>query len=721
MTILLINPPFCQLNTPYPGTAFLKAWLRKKGHQVHQADTGLETYLRLFSRKGLEEIVFSPLSAESFKKTIESNDSLKRIWQLRLQYCEVIEPVLSFLQGKDSTMATVLCRPGYLPEGERFSGREEEGDERYGSLGITDKARLRATLVLEDLADFYRLSSDENFGFSRYADHLAMSPPSFDTLYSKALDRDSHVSRIHREILKEKMELFKPDMVGFSVPFPGNLLESLRGAAFIKEEYPDVHLTLGGGYINTELRDISDIRISEFFDSLTLDDGEDTMEILCTYLKGENKREDLVRTWLPIEGEWRFFDGPPGYHIKHKERPAPDYSELPMEKYLSLVDRENPMHRLWSEGPWIKMMLAHGCYWKRCAFCDTSLDYIQRFDPGKASVLVDQIEELIESTGSRSFHFVDEAAPPSLMKEMALELIRRRCSISWWTNIRFEKNFTPQLCRLLARSGCIAISGGLEVASDRLLESIDKGVTVSQVSRVAASFRKAGIMVHAYLMYGFPGQNSQELIDSLDVVRQLFMHGLIQSAYWHHFALTAHSPVGLNPEKFGIKITGPQQRGFARNDLSYSQKSEDLSAYGKGLTAALYNYMRGEGFDLPLKKWFSFKIENPRVNRSLIKKIVEGENELELQDSSRLIWYEALPEQSEEGLIFRAGNYQELMHISPGESEFILKLLENCRPEAAVFTLKDFDSLAEGHGINGDSWLSGNLFQELMDYGLLIL
>lgn len=720
MIILLISPPFCQLNTPYPGTAFLKAWLREKGHQVHQADTGLETYLRLFSRRGLEEIVFSPSKSDSFTKTLENNDSLQRIWSLRQQYCEVIEPVISFLQGKDSTMATLLCRPGYLPEGDRFSAREEL-DETYGSLGITDRARLRATLFLEDLADYYKLTTDKDFGFSRYADHLAMSPPSFDSLYKEAQVLSSNISRIHHNILREKMENLKPDLVGFSVPFPGNLLESLRGASFIKKEYPHVHLSLGGGYINTELREISDIRISEFFDSLTLDDGEDAMENLCAYLEKKKNKTELVRTWLPLEGEWKYFKGPQGSHIKHKERPAPDYSELPMKSYLSLVDQENPMHRLWSEGPWIKMMLAHGCYWKRCAFCDTSLDYISRFDPGNASVLVDQIEELIKSTGSRSFHFVDEAAPPALMKEMALELIRRKCSISWWTNIRFEKNFTPQLCRLLARSGCIAISGGLEVASDRLLESIDKGVTVSQVSLVAASFRKAGIMVHAYLMYGFPGQNSQELIDSLDVVRQLFMHGLVQSAYWHHFALTAHSPVGVEPHNFGVEITGPEKKGFARNDLSYTQKSEDLSAYGKGLNAALYNYMRAKGFDLPLKKWFNFTTVPPRVKRNLIKKIMNETNELELKDSSRIIWYEALPEQSASGLIFRAADYQEQMNSSPEESVFILKLLENCRPEESVFTLKDFDLLAEEYGIDSDSWLSGYQFQELMDYGLLIL
>ncbi len=732
MNILLITPPFCQLNTPYPGTAFLKAWLDKKGHRVTQADTGLETWLRLFSPEGLEESVFTPPDNSEagllFSRRIEENDSLKRVWTLRREYCARIAPVLSFLQGNDSTLATLLCRPGYLPEGDRFRSREDDADALYGSLGITDRARLRSTLFLEDLADFYRLTRDEDFGFSRYADQLAMSPPSFDKLYLKARSPGSDVSRIHSEILREKIEKTEPRIVGFSVPFPGNMLEALRAAVFIRENYPEIHLTLGGGYVNTELREIGDIRIAEFFDSLTLDDGEDALEALASSLESapeqtpsQNSRKDLVRTWLPVDGQWQYFEGPRGHHIRHKDRPAPDYEGLPLDRYLSLVDRENPMHRLWSEGPWIKMMLAHGCYWKRCAFCDTSLDYIGRFDTGSASLLASQIEELIEKTGLRSFHFVDEAAPPALLKELAIELLRRDISISWWTNIRFEKNFTPQLCRLLARSGCIAVSGGLEVASDRLLAKIDKGVTVPQVSRVAASFRKADIMVHAYLMYGFPGQNSQELIDSLDAVRQLFSCGLIQSAYWHHFALTAHSPVGRRPDEFGVTIKGPEHAGFARNDLQFSQDSEDLEPYGRGLRTALYNYMRGQGFSLPLKQWFDFKTPPPRVAKNLIRKIAEESEELDLSDRSRLLWCGALPEESPGGLVVRGAEYQEELSCSGSERDFTLEVLKRSRPEETPFSLSDLDALAEEMGIDSDRWLSEGIFQELMGYELTVL
>ncbi|VEB39725.1 bacteriocin maturation radical SAM protein 1 [Chromobacterium violaceum] len=229
----------------------------------------------------------------------------------------------------------------------------------------------------------------------------------------------------------------------------------------------------------------------------------------------------------------------------------------------------NPMHRLWSDGRWNKLTIAHGCYWKKCSFCDVTLDYISRYETASAELLVDRIEAIIAETGQTGFHFVDEAAPPKMLKALAEELLRRKVSISWWGNIRFEKSFTPELAQLLAESGCIAISGGLEVASDRLLKLMKKGVSVEQVARVTHGFAEAGILVHAYLMYGFPTQTVQDTVDALEYVRQLFDHGCIQSGFFHRFACTVHSPVGQNPEEYGVKLVPLPKGDFAKNDVGF--------------------------------------------------------------------------------------------------------------------------------------------------------
>jgi hypothetical protein len=281
----------------------------------------------------------------------------------------------------------------------------------------------------------------------------------------------------------------------------------------------------------------------------------------------------------------------------------------------------NPMHRLWSDTRWNKLTVAHGCYWKKCSFCDISLDYIGNYDPIAADQLVDRIEALIAETGTRGFHFVDEAAPPAGLKGLAERLVARNVAVTWWGNIRFEKTFTPALCRLLADSGCIAVSGGLEVASNRLLERMQKGVTVEQVARVTKAFSDAGIKVHAYLMYGFPTQTEQETIDSLERVRQLFANGCLDSAYWHRFSATAHSPIGLDPAAFGIKLLPLRAPTFARNDLPFEDPTGcDHEALGAGLRKAVYNYMLGMGLEEDVRVWFSTPRPKARVAKDFIKK-----------------------------------------------------------------------------------------------------
>jgi hypothetical protein len=302
------------------------------------------------------------------------------------------------------------------------------------------------------------------------------------------------------------------------------------------------------------------------------------------------------------------------------------------------------MHSLWSDGRWNKLTMAHGCYWGKCTFCDVSLDYIKLYEPIAAKTIVDRMEDLIAQTGENGFHFVDEAAPPALMREVALEIIRRKLVVTWWTNIRFEKSFTSDLTYLLKESGCIAVSGGLEVASDRLLDLIKKGVTVEQVAQVTRNFTESGIMVHAYLMYGYPTQTIQETVDSLEMVRQLFELGIIQSGFWHQFAMTAHSPVGLNPDEFGV-IPEQNEISFANNDIQFKDKTGiDHDQFSFGLKKSLFNYMHGICFDYPLQDWFDFKIPNTKIPSNYISSILDKQMDFSLKPSAKIIWLGGVPE-----------------------------------------------------------------------------
>lgn len=619
--VLFILPPFTQINTPYPSTAYLKGYLATRGIASAQADLSLEVILAIFSKEGI-----TALFDEAGKGKTKLSANSRKILAERNRYQQTISPVIRFLQGKGDTLAYRICNGDYLPEAGRFVMDEEELEWAFGTLGMRDKARHLATLYLEDISDFIQETADPEFGFSRYAEHLGRCASSFDEI-AQALEKPlSFTDHFLLQLLKEKIEATHPQILAFSIPFPGNLYSALRCAEWVKNNHPDITVAMGGGYVNTELRSISDTRFFQYTDYLLLDDGEDPIYELLQFLNGSITTEGLVRTFCLNETRDKivFHNDPSHSACLQKETGMPDYEGLLLDKYISVIEVINPMHKLWSDGRWNKLTLAHGCYWGKCAFCDGSLDYIKRYEPNTANTLVDRMEKLIAQTGEIGFHFVDEAAPPALLKEMAGEIIRRGLTVTWWGNIRFEKSYTAELCELLRQSGCIAVSGGLEVASPRLLKLINKGVTVEQVAKVTSSFTQSGIMVHAYLMYGFPTETAQETIDSLEIVRQLFASGLIQSGFWHRFAMTAHSPVGLHPAEYGCKVTESPFGGFAQNDVQFTDTTGcQHELYGEGLRISLYNYMNGTGFDIPLHKWFGgLKVPRTSIPPNYIEKII---------------------------------------------------------------------------------------------------
>lgn len=634
--ILLITPPFTQLNTPYPATAYIKGFLKTKGIFSFQMDLGMEVILELFSKEGLTDL----FKVESSSKSANS----QRIFALNKEYIKTIDSVIAFLQGKNPTLARTICSGNFLPEASRFN-QLDDMEWAFGTMGMQDKAKHLATLYLEDLSDYIVECVDENFGFSRYAERLGRSANSFDELYLHLQKEPTYIDRITLKIIKKRLEDIHPKLVCFSVPFPGNLYSAFRSAQFIKSNFPSCKIAMGGGFPNTELRELKDERVFEFFDFISLDDGELPLELIYNSVNQmESVDVILKRTYILENGKVTYKNNASQPDYKQSEVGTPDYSDLFLDKYISVIEIANPMHSLWSDGRWNKLTMAHGCYWGKCTFCDVSLDYIKLYEPIAAKTIVDRMEELIAQTGENGFHFVDEAAPPALMREVALEIIRRKLVVSWWTNIRFEKSFTSDLTYLLKESGCIAVSGGLEVASDRLLDLIKKGVTVEQVAQVTRNFTESGIMVHAYLMYGYPTQTIQETVDSLEMVRQLFELGIIQSGFWHQFAMTAHSPVGLNPDEFGV-IPEQNEISFANNDIQFKDKTGiDHDQFSFGLKKSLFNYMHGICFDYPLQDWFDFKIPNTKIPPNYISSILDKQMDFSIKPSSKIIWLGGIPE-----------------------------------------------------------------------------
>ena len=628
LKILSVIPPMTQLNTPYPSTAYLTGFLRSRGYPAVQEDLALALVLRLFSPDGLRALRECIAAMPARQRTPRVQDFERQFDR----YLATIESAVAFLQGRDPSVAHRIAGRNFLPEGSRFEPLEAYVDDEggdplawaFGALGVTDRARHFATLYLDDVADVLREAADARFEFVRYAESLAQSQATFEPLAQALAAAENLVDRTLRELTLDAVRRYAPNVVLVSTPFPGNVYGAFRIAQAIKAHDPSIVTVLGGGFVNTELRELAEPRVFDYFDYVTLDDGERPLLALLEHISGQRPREKLARTFLRVDGAVRYVDGKEP-DIPFADAGTPTWDGLPLERYLSLLDMLNPMHRLWSDARWNKLTVAHGCYWKKCSFCDVSLDYISRYEAIAATTLVDRIETIIKETGQTGFHFVDEAAPPKALRALAVELHKRNRAISWWGNIRFEKSFTPELCAELADSGCIAVSGGLEVASDRLLKLMQKGVSVAQVARVTHAFTEAGILVHAYLMYGFPTQTVQDTVDALEYVRQLFAAGCIQSGFFHRFACTVHSPVGLHPEQYGVRLKPLPEVTFAKNDVGFIDPTGvDHDALGIALNKALYNYMHGIGLDQDVRGWFAGRVPRTTVPRNFIARALRG-------------------------------------------------------------------------------------------------
>ena len=670
MRLDLVLPPTTQLNTPYPSTAYLARSLRGSGVDVHQHDLGLGLTLRVLSSDGLAQI-FDEVEALAEREGLP--EPAWRALTLRDRHLKVIDSVVAFLQGRDSSLAWRIARPGFLPGGPRL---DQADGRRFGVLGQHDLARYRATLYLEDVADLVTATVDPGFGIARYQHHLAHGPVSYDPIHERLAGTtllDAWLDELTDRVLDEQ-----PDVVGLSVPFPGTLYGALRIGR--RARAAGAYVVLGGGYANTELREVSDPRLWEAVDALTLDDGEGPIAAILEHLQGGGDARHRTRT---ASGMHR---APAAVRAFN---PAPDYGDLPLDDYLQVLDTLNPAQRLWGDARWNKLTLAHGCYWKRCAFCDVNLDYIARYEPARVEELVDAMEELVRETGQTGFHLVDEAAPPRLLRDLALAILDRGLTVHFWGNIRFERAFTPDLCRLLAAAGLTAVTGGLEVASDRLLGLMDKGITVDQAGRAAAAFTDAGVLVHAYLMYGFPTQTAQETVDAMEVVRQLFEQGVLGSAFWHRFVLTRGSRVYADPASYGVHVDPP--RGvFAMNDLPHEDPvGADPDVFDGPLVQGLGAWMRGEDLDVPVHRWFPRgSVPRTREAPDRIASCLEKEP-AQPSDGARLVWLGDGMLETEDALVLVHAEGESTITGPPAVLAWLSEVLEAAVPGGEPLRLGD--------------------------------
>jgi radical SAM superfamily enzyme YgiQ (UPF0313 family) len=709
MSVLLISPPFVQLNSPYASLPFIQGALKANGVDTKVLDLGIMAANIMFSADGLEKL-YNRIRSDNI-----SGDDADFFLKNYGRYVSSADKAVSFLKGKDPSYEKDILE-GKLPAWKMSSSALSKD---ISGLNDHEYARYTASLYLEDIFLFYKAACPD-FGFSRYAEKIAQSPPRFDTVMKKVEAESDLISDTAEEILRSA-GVDKFNIIAFTIPFPGTLTGALKAAKFIKKNYPDKIVVLGGGYVNTELRELSDAKIFDYADFICLDDGEIPMLRIIEYSQGKIGKDALIRTFYRDGNRVVFADK--SILKIDINRGTPDYSSLDSDNYIPVIESVNPMMKLWSESNTLKLRLAKGCYWHKCAFCDTTLPYVKDHSPEKPADIVDDIIKMTAQTGLTRFHFVDEALPPALLIKLSLELIRQNIKITWWGNIRFDKSFTADVCRLLRNAGCIAAVGGLESACDRTLKRMNKGVTLAEAVKVMGNFSSADILVHAYMIYGFPKETDSDMIESAEILRQMFETGIVQSSYWHRFALTVHSSVSAEPDKYGIRITGHRHNAFANNDISYDDlNGNDPDRFGEGLKKAVYNWMLGIGIGENIRSWFDFKIPAPTARKDFVRSVLEAPSPLPSFDKT-LVWLGDKPVLKGKNIYVRGLN-GDIEYELPGKiSSWLNELLNSASVHSgSPIKLSEAEkSFPTGSGITFKQFLCNEIWDELFEAGLLII
>lgn len=639
MNAIIITPPLVQLNSPYPSGAYLTSYFKSCSINARWYDLNIELFYSIFSSSGLKKLFeLSEKSALKMADDAEQNGdentafNLRRYISTKNNWINWIDTITAILCGKAREKEHQFLYSPFAPRGNRM-------ENFLGGLDhepTVDDVRFLCSYALADLADYITAVFDQEFSLIRYAEHLTVDERDFSTIL-KGLDspvlKNFFEPVLERLFLKE--DFVCPELFLISIPFAGTFLPSLYIARFIKQHFGEkTSVSIGGGFVNTELRDFNDISISKYIDFISYDRGYGSYKSLIENKNLLNKSNTDEKPVYKLARFTKKYIAPlwsdkdyEKYEEEVTTKIIPDYSDIDFSKYPRVCDDKNAMHRLWSDGAWVKAYLAHGCYWHKCAFCDTKLDYVCGYKMVDVERLYNGLLETARAKGVYGIHFVDEALPPLALKKFALLNAQHGNPLYFWGNVRFEKSFTKDFAAFLSYCGFGGASAGLEVATGSGLKKINKGTDIESIVNSCAAFKEAGILVHAYMIYGFWNDTAQTIIDSMETLRQFFAAGLLDSSFWHKFVLTRNSTVyakwqngeqpDLNPVEAGKNVSM-----FAKNNLHFKGE-RDFEKFSLPLENALNSWMHGEKLEMKVQKWFDFAVPAPTISRDYVEQLIE--------------------------------------------------------------------------------------------------
>jgi hypothetical protein len=517
MKVLLIFPPDWFPSEPYLSLPSLTSVLRKSGHTVIQKDVNLEMWDWYFSEDFLKKVLRKvPQQLDRLRKLANKRDLTDYEMDVQLALCDVTRQRIDELIKKAEKAKAIV-------RGEVFY----DIDQLEWAIQVFREVTQTISLV--------------------YAPARICMPPMETDLSYKVFASNEVIEAVNDEqvnvyrdvfehLLKPVLETEKPDVVGISIVLQQQIFSTMTFCALIKQQFPHIHVTIGGNTV-TRLRDVlPQSPLFQFFDSAVVYEGETAFLQLVEAVGAKRELSSVPNTiYKDVNG---IHESALSYAEDMAELPPPDFDGLPLEKYF-VPTRILPY------------LATRGCYWGRCEFCDHGEGYTAGYRSKKIQDVLADIRYLKDKYGVRHFHFTDESYPPALFRKLARGLVEEKMDIFWTTHMRFEKSLLDSQVWQDARdSGCRYLHFGYESGVERVLQLMDKATTTEIMTKHLKYTAEAGIWNHCMGFFGFPGETREEAWQSVQFLEQ--NKDYVHSLGFGTFDLGRHNPVAKHPERWGV-------------------------------------------------------------------------------------------------------------------------------------------------------------------------
>ncbi|HSA87344.1 MAG TPA: radical SAM protein [Nitrospira sp.] len=517
MKVLLIFPPEWFPSEPYLSLPSLTSVLRKAGHTVIQKDVNLEMWDWYFSEDFLKKVLRKvPQQLDRLRKLANKRDLTDYEMDVQLALCDVTRQRIDELIKKAEKAKAIV-------RGEVFY----DIDQLEWAIQVFREVTQTISLV--------------------YAPARICMPPMETDLSYKVFASNEVIEAVNDEqvnvyrdvfdhILKSVLEAEKPDVVGISIVLQQQIFSTMTFCALIKQQFPHIHVTIGGNTV-TRLRDVlPQSPLFQFFDSAVVYEGETAFLQLVEAVGAKRDLSSVPNTiYKDATG---VHESALSYAEDMAELPPPDFDGLPLQKYF-VPTRILPY------------LATRGCYWGRCEFCDHGEGYTAGYRSKKIQDVLADIRYLKDKYGVRHFHFTDESYPPALFRKLARGLVEEKMDIFWTTHMRFEKSLLDSQVWQDARdSGCRYLHFGYESGVERVLQLMDKATTTEIMTKHLKYTAEAGIWNHCMGFFGFPGETREEAWQSVQFLEQ--NKDYVHSLGFGTFDLGRHNPVAKHPERWGV-------------------------------------------------------------------------------------------------------------------------------------------------------------------------